>query len=182
MLSVSFSTTFCEGRHANSSSVLSNTVRSSFAQKNVSIVLDTNTHGEQDDYAVSPIIARLPLRSPSAFSLRAKLHNRALRGEYLLGWLFSARAVNKLPVRRTGLHAQDRSDSRPRQVNNSPDARIKANFLGKSKICLNQIKMSFVVCSKRFGTRAICKSQTNFSAQLHPPRRFHAGSWARARG
>ena len=102
-------------------------------QKKVSIVLDTHIHVEQDDYAVSLIIARLPLRSPSAFSLRAKLNNRALRGECLLGWLFSAPAANKLPVRRTGLHAQDRSDSRPRQVINSPHARIKSNFWERVK-------------------------------------------------
>lgn len=102
-------------------------------EKKISIVLDTNTHGEHDDHAVSLIVAKLPLRSPSAFSLRAKLYNRALGGEYLLGWLFSARAVNKLPVRRTGLHAQDRSDSRPRQVTNSPKARIKSNFLERVK-------------------------------------------------
>jgi hypothetical protein len=104
----------------------------SLHENKISIALDTNTHGEQDDGAVS-LIARLPLRSPSAFSLRAKLNNRALRGEYLLGWLFSARAANKLPVRRTGLHAQDRSDSRRRQVTNSPSARIKPNFSERVK-------------------------------------------------
>ena len=38
----------------------------------------------------------------------------------------------------------------------------KANFVKRVKRCPNQIKLSFVVCSKRFGTRAICKSQTSF--------------------
>jgi hypothetical protein len=47
---------------------------SSFAQRKVSIVLDMHVQREQHHRAVSPIGARLPLRSPSASSLRAKLN------------------------------------------------------------------------------------------------------------
>jgi hypothetical protein len=44
-----------------------------FAQKNLSILLDTHMLKEQDDVEVSPFEARLPLRSPNAVSLKAKL-------------------------------------------------------------------------------------------------------------
>ena len=44
-----------------------------FAQKNFSILLDRCILGEQDRAEVSPFEARLPLRSPSAVSLKAKL-------------------------------------------------------------------------------------------------------------
>src|SRR4029077_7625931 len=45
----------------------------SFAQKSLSINLDTHVREEQDDLEVSPFEARLPLRSPRAVSLTAKL-------------------------------------------------------------------------------------------------------------
>jgi hypothetical protein len=44
-----------------------------FAQKNLSILLDTHAFGEQDDAEVPQFGARLPLRSPNAVSLKAKL-------------------------------------------------------------------------------------------------------------
>jgi hypothetical protein len=44
-----------------------------FAQKILSILLDTRAHGEQDDDVVSPFEARLLLPSPNAVSLKAKL-------------------------------------------------------------------------------------------------------------
>jgi hypothetical protein len=44
-----------------------------FAQKSFSIVLDTHIRGEQARAEVSPCEAGLPLRSPSAVSLKAKL-------------------------------------------------------------------------------------------------------------
>jgi hypothetical protein len=44
-----------------------------FAQKNLSILLDTRTLGEQDHLEVSPFEARLPLCSPNAVSLKVKL-------------------------------------------------------------------------------------------------------------
>jgi hypothetical protein len=43
------------------------------AKKKFSIVLDTYTLGEQDHVEVSPIEARLPLRSPNAVFVEAKL-------------------------------------------------------------------------------------------------------------
>jgi hypothetical protein len=43
------------------------------AKKKFSIVLDTYTLGEQDHIEVSPIEARLPLRSPNAVFVEAKL-------------------------------------------------------------------------------------------------------------
>src|SRR5208337_4210977 len=84
-------------------------------KKKVLIVLETRMQREQDRYAVSPIGARLPLRKSECIFLKSQAPHRAFRGEYLLGSLLSARTGSKLPVRRTGLHAQDRSDSRPRQ-------------------------------------------------------------------
>jgi hypothetical protein len=44
-----------------------------FARKKSSIPLDTHFLGEQDHVEVSPFEARLPLRSPNAVSLKAKL-------------------------------------------------------------------------------------------------------------
>jgi len=44
-----------------------------FAQKSLSINLDTHVREEQDDLEVSLFEARLPLRSPRAVSLTAKL-------------------------------------------------------------------------------------------------------------
>jgi hypothetical protein len=44
-----------------------------FAQKKFSIVLDTYMLGEQDHVEVSPLEARLPLRSPNAVFVEAKL-------------------------------------------------------------------------------------------------------------
>jgi hypothetical protein len=44
-----------------------------FAQKNSSILLDTHILREQARAEVSPFEARLPLRSPSAVSFKAKL-------------------------------------------------------------------------------------------------------------
>jgi hypothetical protein len=44
-----------------------------FAEKNLSILLDTHMLKEQDDVEVSPFEARLPLRSPNAVSLKAEL-------------------------------------------------------------------------------------------------------------
>jgi steroid delta-isomerase-like uncharacterized protein len=87
-------------------------------------------HEAQAESAVSPSNAKLPLRNPSAFSLKAKLHNRALRGEFLLGYLFSAGTESKPPVRRTGLHTQDRSVSKPRHSLQTRFLReLKSNFL-----------------------------------------------------
>jgi hypothetical protein len=42
-------------------------------KKKFSIVLDTHTLGEQDHVEVSPFEARLPLRSPNAVFVEAKL-------------------------------------------------------------------------------------------------------------
>ena len=47
--------------------------RSSFAQKRFSILLDTHTLREQDHVEVSPLEAKLPLRSPNAVFVEAKL-------------------------------------------------------------------------------------------------------------
>ena len=44
-----------------------------FAQKNFSILLDTHILREHSRVEVSPFEARLPLRGPSAVSLKAKL-------------------------------------------------------------------------------------------------------------
>ena len=44
-----------------------------FAQKNLSILLDTQALEEQDHAEISPFAARLPLHSPNAVSLKAKL-------------------------------------------------------------------------------------------------------------
>ncbi len=44
-----------------------------FAQENLSILLDTRTLGEQAHVEFSPFEVRLPLRSPTAVSLKAKL-------------------------------------------------------------------------------------------------------------
>jgi hypothetical protein len=44
-----------------------------FARKNFSIVLDTQTLGEQDRVEVLPFEVRLPLRSPNAVFVEAKL-------------------------------------------------------------------------------------------------------------
>ncbi len=44
-----------------------------FAQKNLSILLDTHTLEEQDHLEVSLFEAKLPLRTPNAVSLKAKL-------------------------------------------------------------------------------------------------------------
>jgi hypothetical protein len=43
-----------------------------FAQKNLSILLDTHVLEEQDHVEVSPFKARLPLPNPNAVSLKAK--------------------------------------------------------------------------------------------------------------
>jgi hypothetical protein len=45
-----------------------------FAQKSFSILLDTHTLGEQDDFEVSPFEARLPLRSPKVVSLKVQFY------------------------------------------------------------------------------------------------------------
>src|SRR5207245_6489281 len=50
-----------------------------FAQRNVSILLDTHILREQPRVEVSPFEARLPLRSPSAVSLLAKLDRKSTR-------------------------------------------------------------------------------------------------------
>ena len=44
-----------------------------FARKNFSIVLDTQTLGEQDHVEFSPFEVRFPLRSPNAVFVEAKL-------------------------------------------------------------------------------------------------------------
>src|SRR5216683_7190560 len=44
-----------------------------FAQENLSILLDTQALEEQDHAEISPFAARLPLHSPNAVSLKAKL-------------------------------------------------------------------------------------------------------------
>ncbi len=45
-----------------------------FVRKNLSILLDTRILEEQDHVEVSSFEARLPLSSPKAVSLKAKLH------------------------------------------------------------------------------------------------------------
>ncbi len=44
-----------------------------FAQENLSILLDTQALEEQDHAEILPFAARLPLHSPNAVSLKAKL-------------------------------------------------------------------------------------------------------------
>jgi hypothetical protein len=50
-----------------------NRCRSFLLEKKFSIVLDTYVLGEQDHVEVSPFEARLPLRSPNAVFVEAKL-------------------------------------------------------------------------------------------------------------
>jgi hypothetical protein len=123
--------------------------------------------GRPDRAEVSPFEARLPLRSPSAVSLKAKL--RIERSE---GGTFSApcsalgRGLTSCPTYRTARPRPQRVQATPREPD-SLHAKIIVDFLKKENTpCQKKTKLSSVVCLKKFETRAICQWQTS---PLPPP-------------
>ncbi len=84
-----------------------------FAQKNLSIVLDTHAPGEQDDGEVPQFGARLPLASPNAVSLKTSSASSAKKGRtYSVPFYSLARGATLLSDVQVP-HTRDASGSRP---------------------------------------------------------------------
>src|SRR5712664_1963998 len=129
-----------------------------FAQKSLSILLDTHVREEQHHLEVSPFDARLPLPSPRAVSLTVKLRRERQEG--------SASSARFSPPPRGLTFYPTYATARPRPQRFQPatlepdslHARAVSAFLKEENItCLKITKLLSVVCLMKFGTRAICR-------------------------
>src|ERR1700674_1300886 len=84
------------------------------AQKNLSILLDTPTLGEEDHVEVSPFEVKLPLRNPNAVSLTASPASSAKKGgTYWVPYPSSARGSTSCPTYRCAHPRRQRFQATP---------------------------------------------------------------------
>src|SRR5712692_718454 len=133
-----------------------------FAQMSLSILLDTHVREEQDHLEVSPVEARLPLPSPRAVSLTAKLRIERQEGSTSSA-RFSPlpRGLTFCPTYRTARLSPQRFQATTLEPD-SLHARTVFAFLKKENTpCQKITKLSSVVLLKKFGIRAICRWLTS---------------------